>query len=121
MSTDERRLSNEWDDLAGEGAVPDRGVGTTAERAERDKKRRRKRYPSEDRRTRIGPTLSARLIRKLRTICRAEGYVGEDGEGVIASPVIEDLLWAAVEAYERGEFEKVEEVVAVRRRLKRSP
>jgi cellulose biosynthesis protein BcsQ len=41
--------------------------------------------------------------------------------GIIASPMIEDLLWATVEAYDRGKFEKVEEVVQVRHRLRRGP
>ena len=114
-------MIGDWADLQETGKVPDKGKGKTAERTERDKGRKRKRMPTEDRRSRIGPTLSPDLIRKLRAICKAEGYTGDDGEGVIASPVIEDLLWAAVEAYERGELEGVEEMKEVRRRLKRRP
>jgi hypothetical protein len=79
--------------------------------------------PTEDRRRgrKISPTLSPILILRLRAICRAEGYVDQDGEGLIASPVIEDLLWAAIEAYERGELEQQEEIVMVRQRLRRRP
>lgn len=123
MKADERRLSGEWSDLQEAGEVPDRGAGATAERAERDRQRQRTRTPAEDRRRgrKISPTLSPELVRRLRTICKAEGYVDGDGEGVISSAVIEDLLWAAVEAYERGEFDGVEEVVEVRRRLRRRP
>lgn len=123
MSND-RKLSSQWNDLTRAGAVPTQGKGTTAARAKRDEKRDRKRMPTEDRRrkTQIGPTLSLPLIRKLRKICKAEGYVGNDGNGIIASPVIEDLLWAAIEAYERGEFETKEvEVVEVQKRLRRRP
>ena len=122
MATNEdRKLSRDWADLQEEDRVPDRGAGITAERIERDKERATPRYPSEDRRIgrKISPTLSRDLVSRLRTICKAEGHVDQDGEGVIASSVIEDLLWAAVEAYERGEFAEVEEVVEVRRRLKR--
>ena len=119
---DERRLSGQWKDLAQADAVPTQGKGTTAKRAERDEKRKRKRMPTEDRRTRIGPTLSPRLIRKLRAICKQEGHVGRNGNGMIVSSVIEDLLWAAVGAYERGELETEEvEVVEVQKRLRRRP
>ena len=123
MATDERRLSGEWNDLGEAGKVPDRGRGETAERAQRDGSRQRRRFPSEDRRVgrKITPTLSANLVRRLRTICKAEGHVGPDGDGIIASAVIEDLLWAAVEAYERGEFDHEDEVVEVRQRLRRRP
>lgn len=119
---DNRRLSADWGDLQEVGKVPDTGKGKTAERVERDKTRRRPRYPSEDRRAarKISPTLSLDLVQRLREICRAEGHAGKDGEGQIASSVIEDLLWAAVDAYERGEFEPVEEVV-IRHRLRRKP
>jgi hypothetical protein len=77
--------------------------------------------PSEDRRAgrKITPTLSAELMRKLRTICKKEGYIGKDGEGTIASPVIEDLLWVGVEAYDRGELVPEEVVTMVQRRLRR--
>lgn len=121
MGKDDRRMSTEWGDLQEKGEVPDRGKGTTAERAEKDKKRKRPRYPAEDRRQgcKISPTLSPALVDRLRAICKAEGYVSEDGEGAIASPVIEDLLWIAVEAYEQGELEQEEVVVEVRRQLRR--
>ena len=122
MTNDERRLGSEWAGLQEAGEVPGKGKGTTAERAARDVTRKRRRTPTEDRRVgrKIAPTLSVDLIRRLRAICETEGYVGESGEGVIASPVIEDLLWVAVGAYERGELECVEEVVEVRRRLERA-
>jgi len=117
--TDERRLSEDWEDLG--NGVPDRGKGTTAEQIERDAKRKRRRFPSEDDRVgrKISPTLSAELADRLRVICKTEGYVGKDGQGVITSGIIEDLLWYAVEAYERGELQAEEEVVTeVRRRLR---
>ena len=121
---DERRLSGQWSDLAKAGAVPTQGKGTTAERAERDEERGRKRMPTEDRRAgrKITPTLSTALVQKLRTICRREGHIGKNGNGMIASSVIEDLLWAAVEVYERGELETEEvEVIKVKKRLRRRP
>jgi len=118
----ERWLSEAWADLQAAGEVPDRGAGATAERAERDARRKRKRMPTEDRRVgrKITPTLSRQLVRRLRTICKEAGYIGPDGEGIIASPVIEDLLWAGIEAYERGELVAEEvEVTMVQRRLRR--
>ena len=123
MAESDRRLSEEWGDLIDAGVVPDKGKGATAERIERDEKRVAPRYPSEERRVgrKISPTLSRALVRRLRAICKAEGYVDQGGEGTIASPVIEDLLWAAVEAYERGEFGQEKEVVTVRQRLRRRP
>jgi hypothetical protein len=77
--------------------------------------------PTEDRRAgrKITPTLSSQLVKKLRTICRKEGYVGKDGQGIIASPVIEDLLWVGVEAYDRGELVPEDVVTVVQRRLRR--
>jgi hypothetical protein len=126
--TDEERavLSEEWEDLEEAGEVPPEGAGETAKRAERDKKREesggRRRMPSEDDRVgrKISPTLSGRLVARLRAICKAAGHIDKDGKGQIASSVIEDLLWIAVEAYDRGELEAVEEVVEVRRtRLRR--
>lgn len=122
MAANDRRLSGEWGDLQDAGQVPNRGKGTTAKQAERDRGRKRRRMPTEDRRRgrKISPTLSSKLIHRLRAICRTEGYVGQDGEGLVASPVIEDLLWAAVEAYERGELEPQEEIVMVRQRLRRT-
>ena len=121
MTMDERRLSGEWNDLGEAGKVPDEGKGETAKRAQRDAHRQRRRFPSEDRRVgrKITPTLSAKLVRRLRTICKAEGQTGPDGDGIIASPLIEDLLWAAVEAYERGEFHHEDHVIEVRQRLRR--
>ena len=120
--SEDRRLSEQWNDLQEKDQVPDRGEGKTAEQAERDKERTRRRMPSEDRRQgrKVSPTLSDALLRRLRAICKAEGYVSRDGNGELASPVVEDLLWAAVEAYDRGELTPVEEVVAVRKRLKQS-
>jgi hypothetical protein len=121
MPTDDRRLSNEWADLQRVGRVPEKGEGETAKRTSRDEQRQRKRMPTEDRRVgrKIAPTLSRDLVNRLRSICKAEGYIDSEGEGIIASPVIEDLLWAAVEAYDRGEFEREEVVVEVQRRLRR--
>ncbi len=125
MATDEQRqsLSDEWSDLQQQGKVPEKGKGTTANYAERDKERKRKRMPTENRRKgrKVSPTLSHKLIQRLQAICKAEGHIDPDGEGIIASSVIEDLLWAAVEAYDRGEFEEVKEVVQVRQRLRRRP
>ena len=117
----ERQLSEEWADLQEEGEIREGGVGRTAERAARDKVRKRPRMPAEDRRVgrKIAPTLSAALVQRLRTICRKEGYINKDGDGVIASPVIEDLLWVGVEAYDRGELVSEEVVTVIQRRLRR--
>jgi len=117
----ERQLSEEWADLQEEGEIREEGVGRTAERAARDKVRKRPRMPAEDRRVgrKIAPTLSPTLVQRLRTICRKEGYISKDGEGVIASPVIEDLLWVGVEAYDRGELVSEEVVTVIQRRLRR--
>lgn len=117
----DRQLSAEWSDLRDEDKVPSRGVGESAERAERDKSRMRPRMPAEDRRMgrKIAPTLSSPLVQRLRAICRREGYVGPDGEGIIASPIIEDLLWVGVEAYDAGELVPEEVITVVQRRLRR--
>jgi hypothetical protein len=117
----ERQLSEEWADLQEEGEIREEGMGRTAERAARDKVRKRPRMPAEDRRIgrKIAPTLSAALVQRLRTICRKEGYINKDGDGVIASPVIEDLLWVGVEAYDRGELVSEEVVTVIQRRLRR--
>lgn len=116
-----RQLSEEWADLQEEDKIREEGVGRTAERQARDQLRKRPRMPTEDRRVgrKIAPTLSATLVRKLRTICKNEGYIGRDGEGVIASPVIEDLLWVGVEAYEKGDLVSEEVVTVIERRLRR--
>ena len=105
----QRRMSEKWNRLEEDGQVPETGEGQTAERAEQDKKRKRRRMPSEDRRMgrKISPTLSRELVQRLREICKAEGYVGDDGEGVIASEVIEVLLRAGVRAYESGLIKRV--------------
>lgn len=117
----DRRLSADWATLQAEGKIPDEGAGETAKRAARDRLRQRPRMPTEDRRAgrKITPTLSSQLVKKLRTICRKEGYVGKDGQGIIASPVIEDLLWVGVEAYDRGELVPEDVVTVVQRRLRR--
>jgi hypothetical protein len=119
----ERRLSEEWTELQEEGKISGRGVGKSAERAVRDERRKRPRMPTEDRRVgrKIAPTLSTALVRRLRAICQREGYINNDGEGIIASPVIEDLLWVGVEAYERGELVPEDVVTVVKRRLRRKP
>lgn len=119
----DRQLSEEWADLQEGGEIREHGVGRTAERAARDEMRKRPRMPTEDRRVgrKIAPTLSAALVQRLRHICRKEGYITKDGEGVIASPVIEDLLWVGVEAYDRGELVSEEVVTVIQRRLRRKP
>jgi len=97
---------------------------TLDERARRrgaDRKRRR--YPTEDRRAGrvIGPTLSAELVDRLREIGQAEGYIDQDGQGKIASPIIEDLLWYAVDAYDAGELRRTTETrETTRHRLERN-
>ena len=116
-----RRLSNQWKDLKKQGQVPEKGKGTSADRAEKDENRKKSRYPSEDSRVgrKITPTLSTQLVQRLRTICKQEGYAGKNGNGSIVSSVIEDLLWVGVEAYDRGELESEEEqVIQVRKRLR---
>jgi hypothetical protein len=117
----DRQLSDEWATLQEEGKIHTQGVGKTAEREARNRARKRPRMPTEDRRVgrKIAPTLSAALVQKLRTICKREGYIGRDGEGTIASPVIEDLLWVGVEAYEKGELVSEEVVTVIQRRLRR--
>ena len=111
-------MSSKWTGLDEEVKAVARGKGRTAENAERDKSRKRYRMPSEDRRVgrKITPTLSPDLVQRLREICKEEGYVGKDGEGIIASPVIEGLLRVAVQAYDNGLIKKVE-VVEVRQEL----
>ena len=113
---DERKLSADWADLQDADRVPERGKGTTADRIERDKTRKRKRYPTEDRRAGrvIGPTLPAELVDRLREICKAAGYTRRDGTGKIASVLVEDLLRFAVDAYDRGELQRVEAVSGYR-------
>ncbi len=122
MATDDRRLSDAFADLQREGQAPTVGKGTTAERVERDKTRKRPRYPSEDRRVgrRISPTLSRELVDRLREICKAEGYTGDDGQGVIASAVVEGLLRWAIRSYERGGFEWREETETIAHQRLRS-
>lgn len=118
---EDRKLSNEWGDLQEADKVPAKGAGATAERVERDKERQRRRFPSEDKRVgrKVSPTLSAKLIRRLKAICKEQGYIDKSGDGRIASSVIEDLLWYAVGAYDRGELETEEVVVTqVQRRLR---
>ena len=117
----DRQLSEEWADLKEKGRIHEQGVGRTAEREARNQTRKRPRMPTEDRRAgrKIAPTLSAKLVQRLRTICKKEGYISKDGKGVIASPVIEDLLWVGVEAYERGELVSEEVVTVIERRLRR--
>lgn len=98
----DRKLSADWAGLKGQ--VPERGKGTTADRIERDKTRKRKRYPTEDRRVGkvIGPTLSLELVERLREICKEAGYTRRDGTGQIASLVIEDLLWIGISECEHS-------------------
>ena len=100
------------------GTITDDARQVLAERAKpKGHDRKRKRYPTEDKRAGrvIGPTLSAELIDRLREICAEAGYVASDGQGQIASPIIEDLLWYAVNAYDAGELRQSTE--ATRHRL----
>ena len=61
---------------------------------------------------------SADLLDRLREIGKAAGYVDpETGQGQIASPIVEDLLWHAVGAYDAGKLPIVAEVT--RGRIKR--
>ena len=115
---DRPRMGEQWTGLAEAGQVPDKGKGKSAERAERAKTRTSKRYPSEDERVgrKIGPTLSAELVERIRNICEQEGHP----KGQIVSSVVEDLLRVGVEAYERGELRRVE-IVQVSHRLSVKP
>jgi len=59
------------------------------------------------------------LVSRLREIGKAAGYVDpETGQGKIASPIIEDLLWHAVGAYDAGELGLVQEVTRGRPKRK---
>jgi len=110
----ERKFSNAWRDLD----VSPETAGESAERAARDAQRKRPRFPSEDARSKICPTLPEPLIDQIRAISAEQGYVDADGVGVVASPVVADLLRAGIEAYERGLLEPEEVVVEVERRLR---
>ena len=79
--------------------------------------RKRAKYASEERRKagRIGVTLDPDLVDRLRDICKAAGYArAEDGSGELASPIVEDLLRYAVNAYDAGAFELSAEVTRAR-------
>ena len=118
---DERRLSSEWNDLRAAGRVPEQGNGRTVEQLERDSSRKRRRYPSEERRVgrKITPTLTRKLVERLHLICAVEGHVNPQGEPQINSGIVEDLLWAGIRAYETGRLEAVEEnIVQKRKRLR---
>jgi hypothetical protein len=69
--------------------------------------------PTEIRRRgrKISPTLSEELVSEMREICRELGFTDDEGNGIIASNVIEGFLRHAVEAYRQGELEVVEEQV----------
>lgn len=115
-----RQIGSDWDDLVAAGSVPDAGAGRTAEKEKRSAGRAAPVTPSEERRIgrKISPTLSRELITKLQHICKREGYVNSQGVGMIASSVIEDLLWAGIEAYERGDLVAEEVVTGTARRLR---
>lgn len=116
-----REIGKDWDGLDEHEQEPRKGSGQTAKRVQRDIRRVHPVSKSEERRRgrKISPTLSSELIRKLQTIGKQEGWINSDGEGMIASPLIEDLLWVGVEAYEAGELTGVDEVALVERRLRR--
>lgn len=107
-----QRFSEGWDDLVQQGQAPEL-AGRSAEEAERDKSRKRKLMPTEIRRRRrkISPTLSGELVSDLREICEELGFTDDEGNGTIASTVIEGFLRYAVEAYRQGALEAVEEQV----------
>jgi hypothetical protein len=109
---DDRRLSQEWNDLQVLGKVPEAGEGTTAVQAERDEHRKRPRRPTEDRRAPRKFTITCtteELPDRLRALCRELGYANRKGEPVIASTIVEDLLEAAMALYEADSLEKWEE------------
>lgn len=106
------RLSEEWRRLVEQGEAPG-FAGRTAEEMERNTRRRRPIMPTERRRRkrRLSLTVSEELVAELRRICREYGYAGDDGEGMIASPILEELLWLAVGAYRDGMIERYQEQV----------
>ena len=98
------RLSEEWDELLENGEAPEL-KGRSAAQDQRDRQRvHGKQLPTEKRRKRrrLSLTLSEDLIKTLRQICAECGYVAKDGQGQIASPVIELILDAAIKAYLEG-------------------
>lgn len=108
----DRRLSQEWDDLQVLGKVPEVGEGTTAVQAERDEHRKRPRRPTEDRRAPRKFTITcttSELPDRLRALCYELGYTNRKGEPMIASTIIEDLLEVAMALYETGSLEEWEE------------
>lgn len=123
LPSDEKRLfSAEWGRLQEQGEAPEL-KGRSAEQDERDKERKRRMMPCERRRQgrKITPTLSAELVAELRQICQELGHVDQEGQGVIASAVIEWFLGLAVEAYRQGLIESYQELVPERRFRLRLP
>lgn len=114
-SSEGPRFSDSWEKQAEQGQTPAIG-GRTAEEAERDKRRQRRLMPSERRRRRrkVSPTLSNDLVEQLREISGEMGYKDEAGTGVLASPVVEQFLRLAVEAYRVGMIEQYENEVVTR-------
>lgn len=113
LPSDESTLfSAEWATLQEEGEAPEL-KGRSAKQDRRDKQRKRPMMPTEKRRRgrKITPTLSADLVEELRQICQELGHVNNEGEGVIASAVVEQFLQLAVEAYRQGRIEPYEEQV----------
>ncbi len=102
----------DWEELARQGQAPELG-GRSAEEARRDGKRKRKLTPSERRRRqrKLTLTLSTDLLERLREICRSRGYVDEEGHGIVASRVVEQMLWVVVNGYETGLIEEYEQQV----------
>jgi len=94
------RLSDTWGQLERAGQAPE-SEGRTAEETRRNQERQRPIRPSERRRRqrRISLTVQAELVDALRAICKEHGHIGDDGQGQIASAVIQELLWLAVGAY----------------------
>ncbi len=105
-------FDQDWQALTQEGQAPELG-GRSAVEAERDKQRKRKLTPSERRRRqrKLTLTLSAELLDKLRAICKSRGYVDEEGHGIVASRVVEQMLWIIVQGYETGLIEEYEQQV----------
>ena len=102
----------DWQQLIQAGQAPEMG-GRSAEEARRNERRKRPITPSERRRRkrRLSLTVSEELIAELRKICRDFGYVNADDEGILASPVLENLLWLVVGAYRDGLVERYQERV----------
>ncbi len=107
-----REFSADWEELTRQGEAPEMG-GRSAEEARRNEQRRQKVRPTERRRRkrRISVTVDESLVERLREIGKEHGYVSEQGEGQVASPIVARFLRLAIEAYETGLIEQYEEDV----------